>query len=540
MVRLDEVQLLRVVPERLEISRVHPSHRRARRSHLFAVVHRRVEALVEPVSRRDGVLAAPARDEISVSTKPVPRRDVPRRRPRPRTRGRLPGSPAKLRTAPVHHAAAVDRAQSPREKRHHLLVESLKREDVFASARVQKLRKRVAVIAAVRGEMRTLPVVHPAPARARGRIARGGGRRPRRRRRRVPAEPRRGSRATTRRRRRRGFAFRHDTLRLFRRKTRLANRRYGLRLGLPLGRLVRVGARVRLFLGLLARVGVVLPRLRRSLRVPARRKVSLGVAHEARHQSIILHAIQSEIYVPREAGARVSLVLRVRGVAFGLGHVGVVDDVEKLRHRAGVRVALDAERARDEFGRGYVVHGALDVPHGGIVHGLVAVRPLLLDARAEVDAVVGCDGLDGGAASLGDVDEAEARGGPPALAPGSRGVGAEARGWDAGNRCASGGDGDENHRGERGERGGERRARHGGGRRPSVRAGARRVRRGAVDAASRVVRGMHQRRTLPVQRRHADGHGCCAVSRDTMWRGDPVGRAGCWTESARPAARRHM
>ena len=137
------------------------------RSHLFAVVHRRVEALVEPVSRRDGVLAAPARDEISVSTKPVPRRDVPRRRPRPRTRGRLPGSPAKLRTAPVHHAAAVDRAQSPREKRHHLLVESLKREDVFASARVQKLRKRVAVIAAVRGEMRTLPVVHPAPARAR-------------------------------------------------------------------------------------------------------------------------------------------------------------------------------------------------------------------------------------------------------------------------------------------------------------------------------------------------------------------------------------
>ena len=53
-----------------------------------------------------------------------------------------------------------------------------------------------------------------------------------------------------------------------------------------------------------------------------------------------------------------------------------------------------------------------------------------------------------------------------------------------------------------------------------MRAGARRVRRGAVDAASRVVRGMHQRRTLPVQRRHADGHGCCAVSRDTMWRED--------------------
>ena len=101
VVRLDEVQLLRVVPERLEISRVHPSHRRARRSHLFAVVHRRVEALVEPVSRRDGVLAAPARDEISVSTKPVPRRDVPRRRPRPRHRWERPASPACRRRRPT-------------------------------------------------------------------------------------------------------------------------------------------------------------------------------------------------------------------------------------------------------------------------------------------------------------------------------------------------------------------------------------------------------------------------------------------------------
>ena len=107
VVRLDEVQLLRVVPERLEISRVHPSHRRARRSHLFAVVHRRVEALVEPVSRRDGVLAAPARDEMSVSTKPVPRRDVPRRRPRPRTR----------RSPPRLSREAPNRSCSPRRRR---------------------------------------------------------------------------------------------------------------------------------------------------------------------------------------------------------------------------------------------------------------------------------------------------------------------------------------------------------------------------------------------------------------------------------------
>ena len=238
-----------------------------------------------------------------------------------------------------------------------------------------------------------------------------------------------------------------------------------------------------------------------------------------------------------------SLVLRVRGVALGLGHVRVVDDVEKLRHHAGVRVALDAERARDETGGGYVVHGTLDVTHRGIVHGLVAVGPLLLDARAEVDAVVGRDGLDGGAARLGNVDEAEARGRGVALAPGGRGVGAEARGWNAGDRGASGGDGDENHRGERGERGRERRARHpGGGRHPSERAGARRVRRGADDAASRVVRGMYQRRALPVQRRHADGHRRCAVARRHVARGS--GRAG-WGVGPndrahhRAAARRH-